>query len=159
MSRGQEKVTRARVPGGSRRELGDHAVDRVAEDGPAALKAVDGPDPGEEDAEEIEDLGDRGHGRARVLGGALLLDGDGRRDALDEVGVGLVHPLEELAGVGGEGFDVAALAFGVERVEGQGGFARAADPGDDDELVEGDVEVDVFQVVDLDAAEDDVVRP
>ncbi len=65
-------------PGGLSGQLGDHAVDRVAEDGAAALKAVDRPDAGEEDAEEIEDLGDRGHGRARVLGGALLLDGDGR---------------------------------------------------------------------------------
>ena len=146
-------MTRARVPAGSRRQLGDHAVDRVAEDRPAALEAVDGADPGEEDPEEVEDLGDRGHGRARVLGRALLLDGDGRRDALDQVGVGLVHPFEELAGVGGQGLDVAALAFGVERVEGQGGLARAADPGDDDELVERDVEVDPLEVVDPDAAE------
>ena len=118
---------------------------------------MDDADPGEKDAEIIVGFGDRGHGRARVLGGRLLLDGDGRGDALDEVGVGLVHPLQELAGVGRERFDVAALAFGVEGVEGQGGFPRAADAGDDDELVEGDVQVDVLQVVDPDAAENDRV--
>jgi hypothetical protein len=139
------------------RQLGDHAVDRVPEDRPAALEAVDGPDTGEEDPEEVEDLGHRGHGRARVLGGALLLDGDRRRDALDRIGVGLVHPFEELPGVGGQGFDVAALAFRVERVEGQGGFPGAADPGDHDELIEGNVEVDPLEVVHLHAAEDDAV--
>ena len=144
-------------PRGLPGKLGDDSVDRVADDRAAALETVDGADAGEEDAEEIEDLGDRGHGRARVLGGALLLDGDGRGNAFDEVGVGLVHPFEELAGVGGERFDVAALAFGVERVEGQGGLARAADPGDDDELVEGDVEIDPFQVVDPDTAKDDAL--
>ena len=143
----------ARVAGREGEERLDDGVDRVAGDGPAALEAVDRPDPGVEDAEVVEGLGDRGHGRAGILGRRLLLDGDGRRDAVDQVGVGLVHPLQELAGVGREGFDVAALAFGVERVEGQRGLARAAHAGDDDELVERDVEVDGLQVVRPDPAQ------
>ena len=130
----------------------DDGIDGVTANGAAALKAVDRADAGEEDAQEIEDLRDRGHGRARVLGRALLLDGDGRRDPFDEVGVGLVHPLEELSGVRGKGLDVAALALGVEGVEGERGLARTADAGDDDELVERHVEVDALQVMDLDAA-------
>ena len=49
--------------------------------------------------------------------------------------VGLLHALQELAGVGGERFDVAALAFGVDGVEGQRGFAGPGDTGDYGELV------------------------
>jgi hypothetical protein len=116
---------------------------------------MDRADAGEKDAQKIMDLGDRGHGRAGILCGRLLLNGDGRGDPFDQVGVGFVHALQELAGVGGERFDVATLAFGVKGIEGERGFARAADPGDDDELVERNVEVDVFQVVDPHAAEAD----
>jgi hypothetical protein len=47
----------------------------------------------------------------------LLVDRDRRRQALDEVDVGLVHLAEELAGVGRQRLDVAALALGVDRVE------------------------------------------
>jgi len=75
-------------PPGLLGELGDGAVDRIAEDGPSALEAVDRAYPGEKDAEVIEDLRDRGHGRARVLGRALLLDG-GRRRAIRCSGAGL----------------------------------------------------------------------
>jgi hypothetical protein len=49
------------------------------------------------------------------------------------VDVGLFDALEELAGVGGERFDVAALALGVDGVEGERGLARAGDAADDGE--------------------------
>ena len=144
-------------PGGEGEEGVDDRVDRVPPDGPAALLAVHGPDPGVEDPEEVVDLGDGRHGGPGVLARGLLLDGDGRRDPFDEVGVRLVHPLQELAGVGGKGFDVAALALGVERVERQGGLPRAGDAGHDDEFIQRDVHVHVLQVVDPDAAELDAV--
>ena len=73
-----------------------------------------------------------------IARGVFLPDGDGGRDAVDLVDVGLFHALQELAGVGGERFDVAPLAFGVDGVEGERGFAGARDTGDDGELVVGD---------------------
>ena len=78
---------------------------------------------------------------------ALLVDGDGRAEALDVVDVGLLHAAEELAGVGGEGLDVAALALGVDGVEGQGALARAGEAGDNHKLVPGDRDVDVLEVM------------
>lgn len=69
----------------------------------------------------------------------FLLDGDGGWDALDGIDEGLVHAVEELADVGGKCFDVAALAFRVEGVEGEGGFSRAGGAGDDGEFSQGDV--------------------
>jgi hypothetical protein len=76
---------------------------------------------------------------------------------VDGVHLRLVHALEELAGVGGEGLDVAALAFGVDGVEGEGGFAGAAEAGDDDEFVARDFDGDVFEVVLAGAPDDDGV--
>ena len=57
------------------------------------------------------------------------------REPLDELDVGLVHLTEELAGVGREALDVAALALGVDGVKGQRGLARARESGEDHELV------------------------
>ena len=54
---------------------------------------------------------------------------------------------EELAGVGRQRLDVAALALGVDGVEGERRLARARQPGEDDELVARQLEVDVAQVV------------
>ena len=104
------------------------------------------PDAGVEQPQVVVDLGDGADRRTRVAGGRLLVDGDGGRKALDEVHVGLVHLAQELAGVGREGFDIAALALGVDGVEGQGRFARAREAGEDDQLVPGQVEGDILRL-------------
>jgi hypothetical protein len=87
--------------------------------------AVRATDPGEQQTEVVVDLGDRAHRRAWVAVGRLLVDRHGRREALDEVDVGLVHLAEELAGVGRQRLDVAALPLGEDRVERQRRLARA----------------------------------
>ena len=91
--------------------------------GPAAAMAVRAPDAGEQEPQVVVDFSDGADGGARIVGDALLIDGDGGGEPLDVLDVGLVHASEELAGVSGEGLDVAALAFGVDRVEGEGGLA------------------------------------
>ncbi len=69
------------------------------------------------------------------------------RQPLDEVDVGLVHLAQELAGVRGEGLDVAPLALGVDRVEGERGLARARQAREDDEPVARQIDADVLEVV------------
>ena len=113
---------------------------------------------GEEQAQVVVDLGDGADGRARVAAGALLVDRDGGREALDLVDVGLLHLAEELARVGRERLDVAALSLGVDRVEGERRLARAGEAGDDDQLVARDLDVDVLEVVLARAAHDDLVN-
>ena len=61
--------------------------------------------------------------------------------------LGFLQAVEELPGLGGQAFDLAALAFGVQGVEGQRGFARAAQAGDDHQAVAGNGQVDVLQIV------------
>ncbi len=139
----------------------EHPVDDLlgglAGHGTAAQGAVRVADAGVEQPQVVVDLGDRPHGRTRVARGRLLVDGDGRGQALDEVDVGLVHLPEELAGVGRERLDVAALALGVDGVEGQGRLARPGEPGEDDQPVPGQVDGDIAKIVLAGPANDQTV--
>ena len=88
-----------------------------------ALSAEQARDMRPEQFHVIANLGHGADGGARALDGVALLDGDGGGDALDAIHLGFVHPVEELAGVGREGFDVTPLAFGEEGIEGEGTLA------------------------------------
>ena len=123
----------------------------------AADRAVRLADAGVEQAQVVVDLGDRADRRARVPRGRLLVDRHRRRQALDEVDVRLVHLAEELPRVGRQRLDVAALALGEDRVEGQARLARAGQPGEHDHRVAGQVEVDVLEVVLAGATDDQPV--
>ena len=101
----------------------------------------------EQQAQVVVDLGHRAHGGARVVAGGLLLDADGGRQALDQVHIGLVQPPQELARIGRQALHIAALALGVQGVEGQAGLARARQPGDHHQPVARNVQVDVLEVV------------
>ncbi len=62
------------------------------------------------------------------MAGGFLVNGDGGGEALDVIHIGLVHLADELARVGRERLDVAALALGEDGIEGQRGFARPESP-------------------------------
>ena len=130
---------------------------RLPGDRLAADRAVRAAGAGEEQAEVVVDLGDGADRRPRVAVGRLLVDRDRRRQALDEVDVGLVHLPEELPGVGRQRLDVAALALGEDRVEGQAGLARPGQAGEHDEAVAGQFELDVLEVVLAGTTDDEVV--
>jgi hypothetical protein len=73
-----------------------------------------------------------------------LLNGDGRRQTFDEINVWFFHAIEELPRIGGKTFHVAALPFGIERVEGERRLPRAAQPGYDDQLVPRNFDVEIL---------------
>jgi len=77
----------------------------------------------------------------------LLLDGDGRGKPFDQIDIGLLHQLQKLPCVGRQRFHVAALTFRVERIEGQRGFTRAGKPGNHDQPIARQIEVDVLEIV------------
>ena len=138
-------------------DLVHHLGHAQGRDGPAALVTVRGAHPGEEHPQVVVDFGGGGHGGAGVPGGGALLDGDGRGQPFDVLHVRLVHEFQELPGVGRQGLHVAPLPLGIEDVEGQGGFTRTAYPGDDDEAVAGQFQVDVLEVVFPGAPDNDLV--
>ena len=141
---------------GQGQDLVDDLLDALALDR-RGRRAVRLADPGEQQAQVVVDLGDGADRRARVAPGALLVDRDGRRQAVDLVDVRLLHLAEELAGVGGQALDIAALALGVDRVEGEAGLAGAGQAGDDDEPVAREGDVDVLEVVLARAAHDELI--
>ena len=142
---------------GERQRRVDHLRDRHrGELLLGVVRAIRVADARVEKPQVVVDLGDRAHGRARVVRGRLLLDRDRRRQSLDQVDVGLLHQLEELARVRREGFDVAPLPFGIERVECERALAGAGQSGDDDQPVPRQLEVDVLQIVRARAADADV---
>ena len=118
----------------------------------AALRAKGLGQPGHQDFEVIVDLGDGAHGRAGGLDVVGLLDGDGGGDAVNGVDLRLVHAVHELPGVGAESLDVAALALGVDGIEGEAGLAAAAGARDDVEFPERNIEVESLQIILSDAA-------
>ncbi len=116
-----------------------HAVDHLrhglAFDRQAGGRRIGHADARPQQAHVIVDLGDGADGGARVLRGGLLLDRDRRRQAVDLVDVRLLHHLEELAGVGRQALDVAALALGIDGVEGERRLARAGQAGEHHQLI------------------------
>ena len=125
----------------------NHLLHRPAAQGLAGYGMMGLPQMSKEEAQEVVDFRGGGNRGAGIAPGGALLDGDGGRKALDEIDVGLFHLLQVLPRVGGETFDVAALALGVERIEGERRFAGAADAGEDDELVARQRERDVLEIV------------
>ena len=111
---------------------------------PAALHAMLLADLRVEQAQVMIDFRHRGDGGFFAALAEPLLDGHGRRDAGDIVDVGPRHHFEKLARVSGQAVDVAALAFGINDVEGERRFSRAAQAGEDDETVARNVDADIF---------------
>src|SRR5205823_3301462 len=110
---------------------------------------------GEEQAQIVVDFRGCGDGGSRVRSGASLFDCNGRRQALDVVHLGLLHLVEKLPGVGGEGLDIFALSFGKDSVKSQRRFSRTAQPGDHDQPVAGNIKREILQVVFTRAADSD----
>ncbi len=132
-----------------------HDLGRLADHLQAALPAEGAADSGKQQPHVVVDFGGRADRRTRIADAVLLADRDGRTDALDPIDVRLFHPLEELPRVGGERLDVAALPFGVDRVERQRRLSRAADTRDDDQLAVRQGDVDVLEVVRPGALDDE----
>ncbi len=144
---------------GRKRQDGiDDLLHGLTLDGASTVRAMRPADAREQQTEVVVDLGDRGHGGPWILADALLVDGDGGRQPLDVVDVGLFHLAEELAGVGGEGLDITPLALGVNGIESERTLARARQARDDHQAVSGDFNVDVFEVVLSGASDDDGVQ-
>ena len=135
----------------------DHLADRKAFDRQARRRRVGDSHPRPQEPHIVVDLGHRADRRTRVARRGLLVDGDGRRQPLDGIDVGLLHELEELPRIRRQAFDIAPLAFGVDGVERQRRLARPRQPGDDDQPVPRQVDVDALEVMLAGAADGDAL--
>ena len=125
----------------------DHLLNGLLRNRVAADRTVRPASASEQQPQVVVNLGHRADGRARVSRAGLLIDRDRRRKSLDVVDIGFLHPPEELPGVSRQRLHVAPLAFGIDRVKGQRRLARTGHAGDHHQLVAGQFDVDVFEVV------------
>ena len=130
-----------------RQDAVDHLRHGLAFDRQAGRGRVGHADARPQQPHVVVDLGDGADRRARIARGGLLLDRDGGRQAVDLVDVRLLHHLQELPRVGRQAFDVAALALGIDGVEGERGLARARQAGEHHELVARNIDIDVLEIV------------
>src|SRR4030095_2828588 len=96
-----------------------------------ALSAVRPADACKQQPHVVVDLGGSPYGRAGIPNAVFLANGNRRTDSLDAIDVRFLHALEELPCIGRQRLDVPSLPFRVDRVEGERGFPRSADTGDD----------------------------
>ena len=128
-------------------QVGMDGLGRVVPHGLCRLPVEQLGGAGEQQLQVVVQLGHRADRAAAGAHRVGLVDGDGRRHAVDTVDRRAVHAVEKLPRVGAEGLDIAPLAFGVQRVEHQAALARAAGPGDHRHLAGAQVEIEVLQVV------------
>ena len=95
-------------------------LDQLARGGGVGLA-----DAGVEEFQVFVDLGAGAHGGARVVRVHLLLDGNGGRETRDALHIGLVETAHELPCIRTEALHIAALAFGIKRVERQRRLTRS----------------------------------
>ena len=113
----------------------------------SALRAIGPARAGPQKAHEIVDFGGGGYGGAGIACGVFLPDGNGGRNALNFIDFRFLHPLQKLPGVGGKRFDVAALALGIHRIEGQRRLTGSGYSGNHGQFVQGERKRDVPQIV------------
>ena len=127
--------------------VAQNLIARLGHDRVAAVRAVPLAHSCIKHTQVIADLGDRADCRSRVPPRRLLLDGDGRAQALDLVHVRLGQLPQKLAGIAGKALDITPLTFCKKRVKRQRAFARAGDARHADQPTPGQVHIHPAQVV------------
>ena len=74
---------------------------------------------GEEQTQVVVDFSRCTYGRTGILVGSLLFNADNGRQTCYLIHVRSLHASQEVTGIGREGFNIAALSFGKDGVEGQ----------------------------------------
>ena len=112
-----------------------------------AEQAVSASNPGKEQPQVIENLGSGSDGRPRIARGVLLLDGDGGRDPVDQIDIGLLNPLQKLPGIGRQRLHITPLPLGIDRIESKRRLARSGDSGHHRKSVVLNLKIDVLEVM------------
>src|SRR5262249_1506188 len=125
----------------------DHLRDGLAFDRQPGGRRIGHTDARPKQTHVVVNFGDGADGRPRIARGGLLFNRDRGRQAVDLIDVRLLHHFEKLPRVSGQALDVAPLPFGVDRVEGERGFAGPGQSRKHHETVARNVEIDVFEIV------------
>ena len=104
--------------------------------------------PGEHQAQAVEQLGAGTEGAADAGDAGPLMESQSRGDIEHLVHLGFGCLGHAPSRIGGQGLQIAPGPLGIEDAQGQRGFPGTGYSGDGDDLVQGNIHVDIFQVVD-----------
>ena len=124
-----------------------HLVNGLLFDLTAAFRTMRNANAGIEKTHVIVDFRNRTHSRTRIAVGRFLVNGDGRGKSLNALHIRLFHLAKELPCVRGQRLHITPLPFCINRIKGQGGLPRAAQARQHHQLVSGNVQGYMFQVV------------
>jgi len=128
-------------------ELRHALIERAARHHAAVLRAMLAAPERPEQPGVVRHLGRGGDGAAGRVAAGSLLDGEHGGQAMDEIHVGPVELIEDLAGLRGEALHVFAVALGIERIEGERGLAGAAGAGEDDQAAAREAHLEIAEIV------------
>ena len=120
-----------------------------------AFRADGMPDRCEQQPQVVADFCDGADCRARILYCVLLAQRERRRNLGNRIDVRPLHPLQEQACVSRKALHVAPLTLGIDGVEDETRFARARHSRDDGQLLAGNFERNISQVVSARAPDTD----
>ena len=132
------------VFGSQRHYALDYLFRRLSRDSAPAPGAMRDTNRGEQQSKVVVDFCNCSNRGTRTAAGRLLLDRNRWAQPINRVHIRSLHLIKELACVGRKRLHVATLPFGVDRIESQGGLARAAQAGDYGQGVTRDLDVYVL---------------
>ena len=136
----------------------DHILHLLRLNRQAGGRAIGRADTGEQQTQIVVNLGHGAHSRARVFRRGFLFDGNGGAETADVIHIRFFHHIKELAGIGRQALDIAALSLGIDRIKGQGRFPRPRQTRNHHQLIARNIHVDAFEVVFARAAHFDVFK-
>ena len=125
----------------------NHLVDALLMDFLPAFRAVGNADSRPEKTEIVVNLRNGSDCGPGIFRRCLLIDGNGRREAVNIIHIRFVHLAEEHPGVGAQALHIPPLPFGIHRVKRQAALSRAGFTGDHHQLVPGDFHIDILEVI------------
>ena len=105
----------------------------------------------------IIDFCQSSHGRTRTPTDALLIDRDRRGEIFYLIHIRLSGGFEQVLRIGGKAFHIPPVPFGIDGIEGHGGFSRSGKTCDHDEFIARNIEIYVLEIVDAGSLDDYLV--
>ena len=132
---------------GKGKYLLNHLIHRLLFYLSSANRTMRNTDTGKKQSHIVMYLGDRSNGRAGIFRGGFLIYGDGGRKTVDAVHIRFFHLSQKHSGIGRKRLDISALTLGIEGIEGKGGFSRARNPSENNQLVPGNCHIYIFKII------------
>ena len=136
----------------------DGLVDALCSHRRVAFRTVHHTQPRRQHAKIVVHLRERADRRSRRAPGRPLLDRHRRGEPLNLFEHRFRHLPHKLPRIGRKALDIPPLPLGVERVEGERGFPRAAGAAADRHRAAGNIGIDRFEIVLRRAADRDLGR-